>query len=367
MAEESINSTGSKKILLIVLGVFFTLIVLEVICRVWINVLAPDETRKKYSLYTELRPEDKRYIPHHYLNYYPNPEYKSGGTYHNSLGYRGDEFPVEKPEGVYRIAVLGGSSAYTTEVDENEKSFTSQLEEILKSKYGYENVQVINAGVGGYNSSESLINLEFRVLDLDPDLVIVYHGTNDVHTRLVDPDTYRGDNSGRRIQWQEPGVRLFERSALLRTVLRKTGVTNQYGLRRFVSADSSYGPHDLSGQDPMELLDKNPPVYFKRNLRNMAAVSKANGADIVFSTWAYSPDFDDYASTGHYIRGFTENNLAVKALGDEIGVTVFDFAGIMPTDKEYWADGRHVNEKGARKKAELFAEFLNNEGFIKKD
>ena len=249
-------------------------------------------------------------------------------------------------------------------MEKNEETFTSQLEKILRDEYGYENVQVINAGVGGYNSSESLINLEFRVLDLEPDMVIVYHGTNDVHSRLVDPEKYRGDNIGRRKQWQEPGVRLVERSALLRILLRKTGITNQYGLRKFVTADSAYGPYNLEDHDPMELLDKNPPVYTKRNLRNMVAVSKANGADIIFATWAYSPYFDDYAATEHYQRGFGENNEVVIETAKEQEIPVFDFAEIMPRDKAYWADGRHVNEKGARKKAELFAEFINESGLI---
>jgi lysophospholipase L1-like esterase len=61
-------------------------------------------------------------------------------------------------------------------------------------------VQVINAGVGGYNCWEVLINLELRVLDLDPDLIIIYEGRNDVRAGLVEPASYRGDDSGRRKQ-----------------------------------------------------------------------------------------------------------------------------------------------------------------------
>lgn len=353
-----------NRILLVLLSVVFTLLVLEVICRVWINLLAPDEQRQEYSLYSELKPRERRYIPHHYLNYYPNHEYRANNTYHNSLGYRNDEFPVQKPEGVYRIVAIGGSSTYTIEVGDNEKTFTAQLEKILRDKYGYKNVQVINAGAGGYNSWESLINLELRALDLDPDLVIVYHGTNDVHTRLVEPSLYRGDNSGRREQWEEPGVNILEYSALLRIILRKTGITSQAGLRKFVNAESAYGPFELEGRDPMELLDKNPPIYFRRNLINMVAVSRANGADIMLTTWAYSPHFGGYESTPYYRRGFSENNQAVREVAYEHDVPLFEFADVMPQDKKYWADGRHVNELGARKKAELFAGFINESGII---
>ena len=365
MSAKSIN-IESNKLLIVALSIIFTLVALEVVCRVWINLLAPDDLRNKYSLYKDLRSENRRYVRHHYLNYYLNPEYRGKHTYHNSLGYRNDEIPVEKPEGVFRIAALGGSTTYTIKVGRNENTFTGKLEEILRDEYGYENIEVINAGVGGYNSWESLINLQFRVLDLDPDLIIVYHGVNDVHTRLVDPEHYRGDNSGRRKQWYEPAVRFLEHSALMRTVLRKTGLTEQYVLMSFVNADSSYGPFNLEGKDPMELLDKNPPDFFKRNLRNMAAVSRANGAEILFSTWAHSPYFDDYISTEHYQRALRENNEAVIEVAEDMDVPVFDFAEVMPQQKEYWDEGRHVNKFGAEKKAELFSEFINEMGLIPK-
>ena len=111
---------------------------------------------------------------------------------------------------MYRIAVLGGSSAYTLNVENNEKTFTALLEKSLVDKFGYEHVAVINAAVSGYNSWESLINLEFRVLDIDPDMIIVYQGQDDVHARLVSPVSYRGDNSGRRKKWEDPVIRFYE-------------------------------------------------------------------------------------------------------------------------------------------------------------
>ena len=140
------------------------------------------------------------------------------------MGYRNDEFPLEKPDGVYRIVALGGSSTYDVAIEDNAATFTAQLEKLLKEDYGYQNVQVINAGVPGYNSWEMLVNLEFRVLDLNPDLVIIYEGVNDVHARLVEPSAYRGDDLGRRQAWQAPRVALWEHSALLRILSRMTNM-----------------------------------------------------------------------------------------------------------------------------------------------
>jgi hypothetical protein len=97
----------------------------------------------------------------------------------------------------------------------------------------------------------------------------------------------------------------------------------------------------------------------------MIAVSRTNGAEIMFSTWAHSPNFDDYASTPHYEQGFKENNGVIKEVAQMNSIPMFDFASKMPVDNKYWADGRHVNELGAEKKAELFAEFIHNSGLIK--
>ena len=46
---------------------------------------------------------------------------------------------------------------------------------------------------------------------------------------------------------------------------------------------------------------------------------------------------------------------------------MFDFAAVMPTDKRFWLDGRHVNVEGARLKARLFADFLHEAGLIPRD
>jgi len=358
------SSTFSRKIVIVLISIIFTLLVLEVLSRVWLNFFVLEEDRFEYSLHSYLRPDNQRYIPHHYLNYYPNPKYKRGKTFHNSLGYRNDEFSIKKPERVFRIVAIGGSSTYTISVKDNEKTFTSQLERILQDKYGYNNVEVINAGVGGYNSWESLVNLQFRVLDLDPDLIIVYHGTNDVQTRFVEPESYTGDNSGRRKQWRSPNIPILEYSALFRILLRNSGITSQVGIGNFVDSDTAYKPNSIINKNPFDLLKKNPPIYFKRNLTNIAAVSRANGTEIIFATWAHSSNFDDYASTPYYQQGFRENNEAVIEIAQINDISMFDFASKMPEDKKYWADGRHVNELGAEKKAELFAEFIYNLGLI---
>ena len=360
-------------------SIIFTLVLVEAGLRIWLNHFSSHSQYVKYSLYTDVPAKMYQWSPHHYLNYYPTPDYKKGLTYHNSLGYRSREFNPEKPANTYRIVLLGGSTTYTASVKDNDKTFAYQLERILRNDYGKENIEVINAGVSGYNSWESLINLQFRVLDIDPDLVIVYHGTNDVHTRLVSPDAYKGDNSGRRKRWSQPGIPLFEHSLLLRYIGRKSGLTSQAGLGTLVNSPDflgvggenwnrkKYSLEELSEKYNLdELLVKNPPVYFRRNLINMTSIARTNDVSVAFATWAHSPYFNDYASTDAYQAGFRENNAVVTDVATRYGAYLFDFAALMPQDREYWSDGRHVNEAGALLKAKLFADFILDSGVLDK-
>ena len=341
---------------------------LEVGSRVWLGCVATQEQARRYTLGSEVDPSRLQWSPHHYLNYYPTPNYRSGLTSHNSLGYRDREFSLAKPAGTFRIVALGGSTTYTIKVEDNEKMFTRQLENMLRENYGYQAVEVINAGVGGYDSYESLVNLQFRALDLDPDLVIVYHGTNDVHNRLVEPGAYRGDNSGRRIQWTPPPTSpLIEHSVLARIVSDKLALGHflPQGLESYVCAPTYQGQESLTpSDDPAALLDTNRPVYFERNLTNIVAVARAQGVDVLLATWAHSPYLEDYAATPHYQRGFRENNEVVAEVARKVVASLFDFAGVMPQAKEYWADGRHVNEAGAAEKARLFADYLHGSGLL---
>ncbi len=367
--QPSIRSPRKTELILPVFSIFLTLFLLEIGARLWLNFLATPEQYDRYVLFTSIDPKDFAFTPHPYLSYYPTPNYQKGLTSHNSLGYRNDEFPLEKPSGVYRIIALGGSSTYDVSIKDNAHTFTAQLERLLKEDYGYQNVQVINAGVPGYNSWEILVNLEFRVLDLDPDLVIIYENTNDVHARMVEPSAYRGDDLGRRQAWQVPPVALWEHSALLRIVSRMMNMSRQVSIDDFVSSPTYVSwPYESrlteDNLDPAEILKENPPIYFRRNLENMSAIAKEHDVTILLTTWAYSPYLKDYAAQDYYQHGFKENNDVVKEVAADQHIPLFDFAAVMPQDAKYWADGRHVNESGALVKARLFAEYIHDQGWI---
>ena len=81
-------------------AVLLALLLLEAGSTFWLNRLASPEDYRRYALYTQIDPSLFLWTGHHYLNYYPSPNYQKDRLGHNSLGYRGDEYPVQRPVGV---------------------------------------------------------------------------------------------------------------------------------------------------------------------------------------------------------------------------------------------------------------------------
>lgn len=342
------KTTRRSGLLLSVGAVLFTFALVEGLWRVYLFHFASQEHLAKWGRLSDLPPHVLKYVPHPYTAYALNPLYRSadGLSRHNSLGLRGPDAAREKPPGAYRVALLGGSSTYDTEIADDRLTFAAQLQRELRETYGHENVEVLNAGVGAYNTWETLVNFELRVLDLDPDLAVVYHGTNDVFARLVPPDEYRRDNTGHRRAWtNEP--HWWDASLFLHYL----GV--QWGL----SQRNDLGDRILVHRD-VDRLEPNPPTYTKNNLEDLVAIARHHGVRVLLTSWAYSPLKNDYAAEPKWRRGFREHDEATRNVAAENGVPFYDFAAEMPTDPEYWADGAHNNERGARRKAELFAAYI---------
>jgi len=319
---------------------------------------------------------------HHYLQYGLAPGWSRGPNRHNALGYRGDEIEVPKPAGVFRIALIGGSTTYQTGVEDFRKSYPYLLQQLLNGP-GRPRVEVVNAGVPAYSSWESLLNLQFRVLAIQPDLVVIYDNLNDVHTRLVYPfELYVGDNSGSRVPYEVPREGLLDQSAFLRIARTSLGLRSPLpaiGMRRtFEQVPGNHSlefaqqrsagryPSGIFAQVPAsEMLARNKPVFFKRNLRSMVAICGAQGLPVVLMTYAWSREFAaPRSSSPEFVSALEEHNEVVREVCRSTGIACYDHAREMPSDPRYWSDGRHVNEAGSPIMAELVARWLRRAGLV---
>lgn len=129
------------------------------------------------------------------LRLVPNRRYRlaDGGVCTvNQAGYRGPEFELPKPPKLFRIVAAGGSSTFSYQTDDAE-IWTRRLEEKLRARFG-DAIEVVNAGVPGYSAFSSKVNYLYRIRDLEPDALLVYHTWNDMKffRRLEEGKEFRG-------------------------------------------------------------------------------------------------------------------------------------------------------------------------------
>jgi hypothetical protein len=152
------------------------------------------------------------YEPRHLVDFYRfyrvNPAYRSRTVRVDAAGFRNDEeITAEKPPGVYRIVMIGGSTVWGEDasspfsgVVDNTNTMAAHLERTLNRRARAEHVplhvQVINAGVVGYRLFQNLIYFETRVADFHPDLVIAMDGHNDLDALQLGVPGYRHRNDG---------------------------------------------------------------------------------------------------------------------------------------------------------------------------
>ena len=100
----------------------------------------------------------------------------------SAQGLRDREHQVQKPAGIYRIAVLGDSYAEAMQVDV-ERTFWSLLPKRLES-CGFaagRRIETLNFGVSGYGTGHELLTLRERVWPYSPDMVLLaFFPGNDV-------------------------------------------------------------------------------------------------------------------------------------------------------------------------------------------
>lgn len=326
--------------------------------------------------------------PHPFLQLEPVP---SGPRLHvNADGFRGDELASPKPPGSVRIFVLGGSAVYANSVP-FERTSCRLLERALRERLPGERVQVLNAGCSWYTSEHALLQYLFRVRDLEPDLVVVCHGINDLCRSFSPPDYARGP-------YRSDYGHYF--GALSREVLDGRDPVHfqliawnwfrthaAYTLsRRLHVTDTLFS--DLTerlGRRPVEVRHFPSLSAFRRNLELLAAAAARDGVPVALATHPsiyraglgeaernrlYFPtelcgDGLTYPTLESMEAGMRAFNGETEALGGLLDLPVLDLDAAIPKDLGHFLDDCHLTEAGNAAAAEALAGFLVARGLVR--
>lgn len=273
----------------------------------------------------------------------------------NSMGFRGPEIAPRKPSGTYRIFIAGGSSVFGYLV-RNEETSSVQLQQLLEDRLPGRSVEVINAGVPGYNTMHTLVRFVYRIRPLEPDLLVYYQGFNDLGyiTRIDDaaerPQVFGGLGAPPLYQ------RVLGHSMLYGFVRYRSGV--------FVARPAPAGARTVT------VSEKGLDVY-EQNLRLLVEAARAAGTQIVICSQASLAhrNIGDreraMLGAGHF--GLSADGLlaAMEALrniqrkvADDEAVPFVDLYEQIEPTMENFGDALHLNATGERRLAQALGETL---------
>ena len=182
----------------VVFGLMLLLVILssiEIISRIVLDERdSCNQALPMSGLYEHLTKSDLKKICQDYYNniiQYPlpiihyEPNQKTDTVTINSYGFRGEEFEQEKiDDREYRIFVLGGSVLYGIFATSDNTTIPGYLQEFYNDFTTDRDVRVINAGVNGHESFAETYLIKNKIIDLNPDLIIVLDGWNDLGAPL---------------------------------------------------------------------------------------------------------------------------------------------------------------------------------------
>ena len=176
-----------------VLGLMLLLVILssiEIISRVTLDQLdSCNQSLPMSGLYESLNKNELKKICQDYKSIiqYPlpivhyEPNQKTDTVTINSHGFRGEEFDKEKiNDNEYRIFMLGGSVMFGIYATSDNTTIPGYLQEFYDEFPTERDIRIINAGVNGHESFAEINLIKNKIIQLQPDLIIIFDGWNDL-------------------------------------------------------------------------------------------------------------------------------------------------------------------------------------------
>jgi lysophospholipase L1-like esterase len=304
------------------------------------------------------------YYAHHYSAYALKPGYtRSNIERINNLGFRGEDIELQKPDDVYRIVAIGGSTTFAVYLPW-EESYPYLLQQELRRRFGTDRIEVINAGLTGSTAAESFHRLATQVLPIEPDMVVIYHAFNDLLPRMF--DDYQEDyyHFRRSDPNNPPGLTRFYLYRLALRVLSPGAFHENYNL-----AGQVWKLDNLPRTDTERVHNfvNSSNDAFRFNMENMIVLLEGKGIDPVLAsfainnfTWHWLDDLPPYM----WKAGIDANNEVIADLAAEHDVPLVPFAEtpFPAASKRFkttmFADSIHMSPEGNQLKAEIFADTM---------
>jgi len=258
---------------------------------IWKNL--PNAKRAYVDIFTPVwRDGDRIALLRRFAPWLP-PAFRQNPVWRIALdgdGFRSPSFDVAKSPGVLRVACVGDSWTFGMNVNQDQ-TYPARLDGLIRQRRP---VEVMNFGVLGYSSFQGLELVKRRVLDFQPDVLVIGFAMND-----SDIGGYRDRDvlQPGAVSWRDRVKAVTSRSELL-ALLKYFALLTRFQPRPvgdFLKADAKADAgknNDTVNYDEMEAWTRVSPRDYDKNIREMIRLGKARGARAVLldnELWTGSP------------------------------------------------------------------------------
>ncbi|UBM60340.1 SGNH/GDSL hydrolase family protein [Marinilongibacter aquaticus] len=386
-----------------ILVIAITLVAAEFVLRFVIDLPDPyaNLRRKAYSTGSVIRLQNTRNTDLLFVfnpnELFPKTERNKVKVHINNFGFRHkDDNNTLKAKEVYDIFAIGGSTTQCYDF-EYTKTWCQILEQDLERELS-KPVNVYNGGTAGAVMFDHIALLQNRVIHLDPDMVILFAGVNDLNLLLGDDNLYRFDDiyeTNFNISWYRLGLARLTLYKLFLNAKQKMVADEDHPLKRRadehdldipVGTPIQFSDHVNPPKETKALpLGKNPEInfaYYQHMMKSFIGTCKANDIPLVVmtqpTTWLSEDQrLQDY----HWMNKNKENRFAkdfmqasmdkmnsdVEAICHANEVAVLSLDKNIENTGDYFYDDCHFTPKGSKHVGKVVSKFLLSNNLIQID
>lgn len=299
-------------------------------------------------------------------------EYKNSGKTVNRHGFISTpELEVSKPANTIRIVFFGGSSTAGTGRNLGDTdTWPWKVGDIIQKNVDGKNIEFINAALGGYTSFESFGRFWSRIRFFSPDIIIVYHGWNEMYYfnqveeitdwRTLSDGSWTFDKPNQAVEIYKP-----------RSVDPLIAWSQLFSHLRLLFSKPNFESGEIGRQRVDELAhdyDRRGLEVWRTNLRLFKETARLFNVELfvckqaTLSAPGLSPE--DIARCGYHYHGFDHDahldafQRIYNIIDEEIAeANIIDLTSISG-DPDYFYDAVHPTLQGSTMIAERVSEAL---------
>jgi lysophospholipase L1-like esterase len=283
----------------------------------------------------------------------------------NEHGYRGKAFSRDKPPGVKRAVIYGGSAVFDLGAGQG-RDWPSRVEHALQEQE-FANVEVINAGIPRHASFDSLGRVFAEGHHFRPDFLLLYNAWNDLKLFSSDEPLLR------QIKPFDPTKNpiLNYRNRLDRQLWQ---VSEVYNLLRFHYFRNKYRVGQEGRMPAAQTAQGIAPAaldQYRLNLEMFVDVARNIDAVPVLMTQARLITRDNQETEQARLRdayqylppmliyeGMQRADEIIRSVARDKGVELIDASTLMTGEGAYFRDHVHLSEQGSSRLSAIVSEHL---------